>query len=157
MNGWSYMPDPRRWPAKIAAYLSIARDLLREPGALLNYHELVGRLLQEEGIEGSWQEAWAALGDERLRVPEVGFLAMETLSRMVADGEATVAADGMVAPPYYAEMAEALGWTGPRSQSPRVTQDLRSAVRLLELEATPWEPLQTWPGVDALVREGRQA
>jgi len=155
VSGWSHRPEPERWPPKVATYLTIARDLLRKPGTLLKYHEFVAHLLHEEGIEGDAQSAWMKLGDDRLRVAEIAYLAMEALNRLVADGEAI----GMNAtsPPHYSDLAGILGWDEPNTLEPSAPQAVRASVRLLELAAARWEPLDVWAGVTRLMTEARQA
>lgn len=155
MSGWSYIPDVERWPAKVAQYLTIAREMLTE-GTVLRSGDFVMRLLHEEGIEGDPSQAWSSLSDARLRVPEVELLALEAINRMVADGEAF----GFGVQPggqHYFDMAEALGWDAVRSMEPSGPTSVRPTVRLMELRSAHWLPLETWTGVDVLVGEAREA
>ncbi|MGH2573648.1 MAG: hypothetical protein ACRDGU_09265 [Actinomycetota bacterium] len=154
-DGWRYIPDPSRWPARVAAYVTMARARLASPGALLHFDELFQQVLVEDGLGPDAQSLWRELGDERLRVAEAEYLVIEAFSRLVADGEAL--AIGGRGPVYVGDLWEALGFQEPRSNWENTPSVLRSTVRAQEREPAEWAELGTWPGVDALVREARVA
>ena len=55
-----YEPDPTRWPARCAAYLTQARALLVEPTALLVTDVWVNELVAAEGLGADVQQALSA-------------------------------------------------------------------------------------------------
>lgn len=155
MSGWRYLPDPNRWPAKLAAYVTAARAKLASPGSVLRFDEFLQQVLAEEGLEPDVQRLWTELGDDRLRVAEAEYLAIEAFCRLVADGEAL--AVGGRGPQFVGNLWEALGFQDPRSNWENAPNALRPTVRIQERQPPEWAEPETWPGVDALVREARIA
>lgn len=149
------MPDPDRWPAKLATYLSIARSKLNVPGSLLLFSDFLMLCMAEEGMEGSPEEYYRERTDERLRVSELEYLAVEVFNRMVADGEAFGVASQN--PRFTRELAKALGWEQPGTWGMDGPGALRPTARLIELKAASRAERSTWQGVEELTRQARQA
>lgn len=148
-----YEPDPTRWPARCAAYLTQARALLAEPTALLETDVWVNELVAAEGLGADVQQALGA--SDRVQVAELEYLAREALHQLEAIGDIRPAGDrgnGSQGQAQH-ELARAMGWEQPNSLGLVVAVAYRPAVQLLARQVPPWSLGSTWPSVDALLHE----